>query len=91
MYYLLKNKKMVFMILNGSAVSMTYLFLLAIQIPSATLNMLQMGNSRALADLYVIERNAKVNISLKGNQYLLFKDNLNFKVYCINVSKLYCL
>ena len=34
----------------------------------------------------VQEWNASVNVSSKGKQYILFKDNLNFEKYLINVS-----
>ena len=44
-----------------------------------------MDISRALSDLYTQEWNEKVNVSSKGKQYLLFKDNLNFENYLINV------
>ena len=37
----------------------------------------------------VREWNEKTNVYSKGKQYLLFKDNLNFEKYLINVSKLY--
>ena len=33
------------------------------------------------------EWNEKANVSSKGKQYLLFKDNVNFEKYLINVSK----
>ena len=40
--------------------------------------------------MYIQEWNEKANVSSKGKQYLLFKDNLNFeKKYLIYVSKLY--
>ena len=45
--------------------------------------------SRTLSDLYIQEWNEKANVSSKGKQYLLFKDNLNFEKYLINVSKFY--
>ena len=45
------------------------------------------GISRTLSDIYFQEWNEKVNISSKGKQYFLFKDNLNFEKYFINVSK----
>ena len=45
--------------------------------------------SRTLSDLYIQEWNEKANVSSKGNQHFLFKDNLNFKKYLINVSKFY--
>ena len=41
--------------------------------------------SRTLSDLYIQE----ANVSSKGKQYLLFKDNLNFEKYLINVSEFY--
>ena len=45
--------------------------------------------SRVLSDLYIQEWNEKVNVSSKGKQYILFKDNLNFEKYLIRVSKFY--
>ena len=39
-----------------------------------------------LSDLYIQEWNEKANVSSKGKHYLLFKDNLNFEKYLINVS-----
>ena len=48
-----------------------------------------MDISRTLSDLYIQEWNEKANVSSKGKQYLLFKDNLNFEKYLINVSKFY--
>ena len=48
-----------------------------------------MDISRTLSDLYIKEWNEKANVFSKGNQYLLFKDNLNFEKYSINVSKFY--
>ena len=48
-----------------------------------------MDISRTLSDLYIPEWNEKANVSSKGKQYLLFKDNLNFEKYLINVSKFY--
>ena len=45
-----------------------------------------MDISRTLSDLNVQEWNEKANVSSKGKQYLLFKDNLNFEKYLINVS-----
>ena len=47
------------------------------------------GISRILSDIYFQEWNEKVNIPSKGKQYLLFKDNLNFEKYFINVSIFY--
>ena len=49
---------------------------------------LKMDISRTLSDLYIQEWNEKANISSKGKQYILFKDNLNFEKYLI-VSKFY--
>ena len=49
----------------------------------------KMDISRTLSDLYIQEWNEKANVSSKGNQYLLFKDNFNFEKYLINVSKFY--
>ena len=37
---------------------------------------------RTLSDLYA-------HLSSKGKQYILFKDNLDFEKYLINVSKFY--
>ena len=48
-----------------------------------------MDISRTLLDLYIQEWNEKANVSSKGKQYLLFKDNLNFEKYLINVLKFY--
>ena len=48
-----------------------------------------MDISRTLSDLYIQEWNKKANVSSKGKQYILFKDNLNFEKYLINVSKFY--
>ena len=48
-----------------------------------------MDISRTLSDLYIQERNEKANVSSKGKQYLLFKDNLNFEKNLINVLKFY--
>ena len=48
-----------------------------------------MDISRTLSDLYIQEWNEKTNVSSKGKQYLLFKDNLNFEKYLINVLKFY--
>ena len=50
-------------------------------------NSVKMDSSRKLSILYIQEWNEKANISSKGKQYLLFKDNLNFEKYLINVSK----
>ncbi|MCG8113215.1 MAG: reverse transcriptase domain-containing protein [Candidatus Thiodiazotropha taylori] len=43
--------------------------------------------AQTLSDLYIQEWYEKVNISSKGKQYLLFKDNLNFEKYLINIPK----
>ena len=53
------------------------------------LKSVKMGIPRALLDQYVQEWNVKVNVSSKGKQYLLSKDNLNFEMYLINASKFY--
>ena len=37
-----------------------------------------------MSDLYIQEWNEKANVSSKGKQYLLFKENLNFEKYLIN-------
>ena len=37
--------------------------------------------SRVLSDLYIQEWNKKVNVSSKGKQYTLFKDNVTFEKY----------
>ena len=52
-------------------------------------NSVKMDISRTLSDLYIQEWNEKANVSSKGKQYLLFKDNLNLEKYLINVSKLF--
>ena len=57
-------------------------------IQSTTQNILKMGVSPTLSDLYAKEWNVKANIYSKGKQYLLFKGNLNFEKksvsqYCI--------
>ena len=52
-------------------------------------NIVIMDISRTLSDLYIQEWNEKANVSSKGSQYLLFKDNLNFEKYLINISKFY--
>ena len=41
---------------------------------------------RTLSDLYIQEWNQIANVSSKGKQYLLFKDNLIFEKRLINVS-----
>ena len=38
-----------------------------------------MGIIRTLSDIHAQEGDPKVNASLKGNQYLIFKNNLNSK------------
>ena len=48
---------------------------------------MKMDIPRTLSDLYIQEWNEKANVSSKEKQYLLFKDNLNFEKYLINVSK----
>ena len=50
---------------------------------------MKMDISRTLSNLYIQEWNEKANASSKGKQYILFKDNLNFEKYFINISKLY--
>ena len=52
-------------------------------------NSVKMDISRTMSDLYIQEWNKKANVSSKGKQYLLYKDNLNFEKYLINVSKFY--
>ena len=42
-------------------------------------NSVKVDISRTLSDLYIQEWNEKANISSKGKQYFLFKDNLNFE------------
>ena len=49
----------------------------------------KMDISRTLSDWYIQDWNEKANISSKGKQDLLFKDNLKFEKYLINVSKFY--
>ena len=73
---------------------MTYLLLLADLIffktePVNNPNSVKMDISLTLSDLYIQEWNEKANVSSKLKQYLLFKDNLNFEKYLINVSKFY--
>ena len=41
-------------------------------------NSVKMDISRTSSDLYIQEWNEKANVSSKGKQYILFKDNLNF-------------
>ena len=48
-----------------------------------------MDISRTLSDLYIQEWNEKANVSSKGKEYLLYKDNLNCERNLINVSKFY--
>ena len=38
-----------------------------------------MDISRTLSDLYIQEWKANANVSSKGKQYILFKDDLNFE------------
>ena len=45
--------------------------------------------SRTLSDLFSREWNEKANVSSKEKKNLLFKDNLSFEKYLINVSKFY--
>ena len=52
-------------------------------------NSVKMDISRTLSDLNIQEWNEKANVSLKLKQYLLFKDNLYFEKYLIDVSKFY--
>ena len=52
-------------------------------------NSVKMDFSRTLSDLYIQELNEKANVSSKGKQYILSKDNLKFENYLINVSKFY--
>ena len=52
-------------------------------------NSVKMDISRTLSDLYIQEWNEKANVSSKGKQNLLFKDNFNLEKYLINVSKFY--
>ena len=73
---------------------MTYLFLLADLIffktePVNNPNSVKMDISRTLSDLYIQEWIAKASVSSKGKRYILFKDNLNFDKYFINVLKFY--
>ena len=56
--------------------------------PCATLintSIYQKHNTRNLP----IKKRGKYWLSSKGKQYLMFKDNLNFEKYLINVSKFY--
>ena len=39
----------------------------------------EIGIIRTLSDIHAQEQDPKLNASLKGNQYLIFKDNLNPK------------
>ena len=71
---------------------MTYLFLFGhIDLfktePFNNPKLVKMDISRTLSDLYIQEWNEKANVSSKGKQHLLLKDNLNFEKYSINVSK----
>ena len=52
-------------------------------------NSVKIGISQTLSDLYIQEWNEKANVFSKGQHYILFKDNLNFEKYLINVSKFY--
>ena len=58
---------------------MIHLFLLADLIFLNNPSSMKMNISRTLSDLYIKEWNEKANVSSQGKQYLLFKDNLNFK------------
>ena len=57
--------------------------------PANNQNSVKMDISRTLSDLYIEARNERANVSSKGKRYLLFKDNLNFEKYLINVTKFY--
>ena len=57
--------------------------------PANNPNSVTMDISRTLSDWYIQDWNEKANISSKGKQDLLFKDNLKFEKYLINVSKFY--
>ena len=59
------------MILNGSAVLMTYLFLLADQIFLNNPKSFKIDISRTLLDLYTQEWNAKATVSSKGKPYFI--------------------
>ena len=52
-------------------------------------NTVKMDISRTLSDLYIQEWNEQANVSSKGKQYILFKDNLNLEKYLVSVSKFY--
>ena len=49
----------------------------------------KMDISRTLSDLFIQEWNEKANVSSKGKEHILSKDNLKFENYLINLSKLY--
>ena len=53
--------------------------------PVNNTNSVKIDISRKLSDLYIQEWNEKANVYSKGKQYPLFKDNLNFEKYLINV------
>ena len=53
--------------------------------PVNNTNSVKINISRKLSDLYIQEWNEKANVYSKGKQYPLFKDNLNFEKYLINV------
>ena len=55
-----------YIIFNGSAVKMAYLFLLADLIFLKNPNSVIMDSSRTLSDLYIQEWNVKANVSSKG-------------------------
>ena len=50
---------------------------------------MKMDITRILSDLYIHEWSEKADVSLKGKQYLLFKDNFNFEKYLVNATKFY--
>ena len=55
--------------------------------PANNPDSVKMDISWTLSDLYLQEWNEIANVSSKGKQYFLFKDNLNFEKYLIKVSK----
>ena len=50
-------------------------------------NFIKMQISKALSDLYIQEWHSKVTSSLKGKNYNLFKDDVNFENYLSKLSK----
>ena len=68
-----------FMTLKGSVALMACLFLLVVQIFLELIQTTTQSVSRALLELYAQEWTARVNVSSKGNPYLLSKVNLNLK------------